>query len=200
MPRYQVAVVVALGLIVVVSIACWYQAGEIVYCEKMTSDFGMAQDGSVSLEPDEVLGCALGDYLIYIPTSDSKRQQSLMVLTRDMEPQPIFFFAGRGHSIWEDGRPVVSLDDRDEDGKFDSLSYSIYYEGFRDMLEVIDSDLDGQADFKFTTGPDKRYWKWYEARWHEVRIFTAPEPQQILIDGKWIPYDVVDGKLVLLEH
>ena len=142
--------------------------------------------------------CKIGSYYVTAPESGS----SPALFIRN-EQEVIATIAKNGNvHIFEDGRPLVDLYDRDDDGSFDWLSYEIYRDGDDGSLIVVDNNLDGQADHKYEkgTGDGRKGWLWFDGSWRPQKWFNAPEPNRILVDGVWRRHERgVEGELVLLD-
>ena len=106
-----------------------------------------------------------------------------------------------GISLFEDDRPLLHLDDKDNDGSYDWLNYDVYNTGSSDYISVLDGDLDGQADSRteHIKGEKPRAWLWFEGAWRPIKWLDAPNPNQILVDGVWRRYERVDGVLALMD-
>jgi len=152
----------------------------------------VTEDGSVKWSR-QVLGCKMGPYLVYVPISNNKAERpNIMVLRGTTEG--VLYVMGTSYSIWEDNRPVVTVDDNDNDGSFDSLTYSIYYEGFADELQIVDQNLDGQPDYRarFRAGEDVAMWLWVEDGWYE----KVKGGRLVLVNGVETPYERSNGHFV----
>lgn len=85
--------------------------------------------------------------------------------------------------------PRVSLSDFDGDGIYDRLLYSVFDEEGNVMVNVMDFDLDGQADFKLKQKGDKtESFAWIEARWRLIEKKNGA-PGAVSDEGKWKPIE-----------
>jgi hypothetical protein len=135
----------------------------------------------------------MGPYIVFVPISnDTEEQPNIMVLRGTNDA--VLYIMGSSRCLWEDMRPIVCVEDQDNDGAVDQLYYSIYKDGFADELQVVDQDFDGQADsrFRIRTGEDVVIWLWVEDGWYE----KVKGGRLVLVNGAETPYRLSNGKYV----
>jgi hypothetical protein len=89
----------------------------------------------------------------------------------------------------------LSLSDSNGDGVYDKLSYSAIDHSASTVTDVIDFDLNGQADFKIIKSGDKvDSYAWFKNEWHAVS--KNNKKNGITINGKWFQIELSDGKWV----
>ena len=146
---------------------------------------------------DRVQACRIGSYFVY--ASEGATTPHLFI--RSDEGPVAWIDRNVGISLFEDDRPLLHLDDKDNDGSYDWLNYDVYNTGSSDYISVLDGDLDGQADSRteHIKGEKPRAWLWFEGAWRPIKWLDAPNPNQILVDGVWRRYERVDGVLALMD-
>ena len=116
----------------------------------------------------------------------------------DNTGKPVFFVMGSHQTVWGDRSPVVSVEDRDDDGSFDFLNYYASVAGTTDSIEIMDRDLDGQPDIRVRYSSDGSHltWLWVENGWYEI----GQGQSVVLVDGVETPYEVSNGKFLFVER
>lgn len=149
---------------------------------------------------DKMRVCEIGAYYVYAP--DNPDTPFLLVRNKNQEKNVAWIDAGGGISLFDQDRPFLLLDDKDEDGKFDWLDYEVQLDDSSGSMDVIDDNLDGQADsrFKRVAGEKTVGWLWFEGSWRPIQWLNSPEPNRILVNDEWRRYEIVDGELTLLAE
>ncbi len=148
---------------------------------------------------DKMRVCEIGSYYVYAP--DDPNTPFLFVRNRNKEANVAWIDQGGGISLFMQDRPFLLLDDKDKDGKFDWLDYEVQLNDSSGSMSVIDRNLDGQADsrFKRIAGERAGAWLWFDGAWRPIQWLNSPEPNRILVDGRWSRYEVVKGELILID-
>jgi hypothetical protein len=94
----------------------------------------------------------------------------------------------------ESRQPLLSVGDRDGDGRIDLLTYSVYAAGGEYVLEVIDYEADGQADMRIHF-KDNFFEIWHAGQWR--RVEKRGEQRSILVDGKVVQLRRGDNRWIV---
>ncbi len=116
----------------------------------------------------DAMVCSIGNYQFATPADGST--DAYMVLREDSGE--VYRSDASSISIMENFDLILSIDDTDNDGVSDRMSYdNRRYDGDR-RLSVIDFNIDGQPDLRTLELPDgsKRHDVWAENTWHHVNF------------------------------
>ena len=91
-------------------------------------------------------------------------------------------------------KPMLSVGDRDGDGRIDMLTYTVFDQDGEQVMDVIDYEADGQADIRHHFG--KGYYDiWYGDRWYATE--SQDGRRGIVVDGEFRVIAVVDNRPVV---
>ena len=120
--------------------------------------------------------CQVGRYVVMVPANSP---EPTIVLSRDGHPVVwvqrgfgVSLFQRVGHSVALEH--ILNLQDFNEDGVYDRLSYMTYDASGRPFTEFIDLNLDGEPDLK---------------------VLQAEKSWFARIDGRWMPLE--NGKVLM---
>ena len=144
----------------------------------------------------QVYECEIGPYVIYVPVSRAEGDERNIVVLHGTD-DPVLYVLGSRNTLWGEGRPIVSIDDQDDDGSFDFLTYFVRRKGSPDELEVMDRNLDGQPDARVEhrAGEGHLMWLWVENGWYE----KVNGKRLVLVNEIETPYESSDGTFVFGE-
>jgi hypothetical protein len=92
------------------------------------------------------------------------------------------------------GTPMLSVGDRDGDGRIDVLTYGVVDEHGKSVLDVIDYEADGQADVRMN------FREGFFEIWHMDRWYRAEERdgrRGIVVDGEFREVRGIDNRLTV---
>ena len=90
--------------------------------------------------------------------------------------------------------PMVVAVDRDADGRIDYLEYYVLDEDGEGVMNVIDYEADGQADFRLN------YREHYNEIWHQDRWYRVENREGtrgIVVEDEFREVDVVDNRPIV---
>jgi hypothetical protein len=125
--------------------------------------------------------CQVGRYVIAVPADDT---EPTVVLSRDGHPV-LWVQRGIGVSIFERAgesaavKQILNLQDYNQDGVYDRLSYVTFDANGRPVTEFLDLNLDGEPDLKVLQG-EKTWFARIDGRWMPVE-----NGKVLMEDGKW---------------
>ena len=92
------------------------------------------------------------------------------------------------------GTPMLSVGDKNGDGRIDVLSYSVVGEDGQTIREVVDYDADGQANLRIHF--DEGYAEiWHLDRWN--RIEERNGQRGIVFDGEFKEVENIENRLLV---
>jgi len=94
----------------------------------------------------------------------------------------------------ETGTPMLSVNDRDGDGRIDVLTYAVLDEGGERVLDVIDYEADGQADVRLNF-KEAVFEIWHQERWR--RVDERDGRRYIVVDGTEVPVETRDNRWIV---
>ena len=92
------------------------QCQELSLAENAKEEFGVEEWPADW--PDRSVSCSIGEYVVVTPIGESDVDH--VMLLRD--GKPLFYSEGGVESIFENGRPVLSVTDSDNNGTFDRVN------------------------------------------------------------------------------
>ena len=159
---------------------------------------------------DDIIVCEVGAYRI-VAAREGKTDSFLVYRSTDDDSSPIrdavfSVYAGAGHdldailrseeaaerrvdyTLWQDGKPVVTATDTNDDRIFDKIKYEVLIDGYRDYLTVVDRNYDGSADYKWEwKDGENTMWVWVQGAWRHVHQDASGHT--IRIDGESHRYE-----------
>lgn len=97
--------------------------------------------------------------------------------------RPMSTGGGVGIFHRETGTPMVSISDRNGDGRIDILTYAVLDESGQAILDVVDYEADGQPDVRINFR-DHHFEIWHVDRWY--RAETRDGRRGIVVDGEFV--------------
>lgn len=97
--------------------------------------------------------------------------------------RPMSTGGGVGIFHRETGTPMVSISDRNGDGRIDILTYAVLDENGQAVLDVVDYEADGQPDMRINFR-DHYFEIWHVDRWY--RAETRDGRRGIVVDSEFV--------------
>ena len=97
--------------------------------------------------------------------------------------RPMSTGGGVGIFHRETGTPMVSISDRNGDGRIDILTYAVLDENGQAVLDVVDYEADGQPDMRINFS-DHYFEIWHVDRWY--RAETRDGRRGIVVDSEFV--------------
>lgn len=92
------------------------------------------------------------------------------------------------------GWPMLSVGDRDGDGRIDILEYEVLDEQGAPVMSVVDYEADGQPDMRIHS--KEHFWEiWHVDRWY--RVERRVDHPGIVVDGKFVELEKRDNRWVV---
>lgn len=129
----------------------------------------------LAVAPDwvkDALVCVLGKYRIAVPGNGSS--STIFVWT---DHGPLLMLDKKSGLSYQGVGPdrvsseiFLNVQDRDDDGYFDQLSYSVLDSSGKAIFNVIDWDMDGQPDTRVPLNDNGKSQIWVEGAWYDLHI------------------------------
>ena len=94
----------------------------------------------------------------------------------------------------ETGTPMVSVADRNGDGRIDILTYAVLDENGRAVLDVVDYEADGQPDMRVSFS-DRYFEIWHVDRWYRTEVRDGR--RGIVVEGEFVPLSRGDNRWIV---
>jgi len=103
---------------------------------------------------------------------------------------------GGGVGIYhrETGTPMLSVGDRDGDGRLDILTYAVLDENGNAILNVVDYEADGQPDMRINF-KDRYFEIWHIDRWYRTEVRDGR--RGIVVDSEFVELHKADNRWVV---
>lgn len=108
--------------------------------------------------------------------------------------RPMSTGGGVGIFHRDTGTPMVTVGDRNGDGRIDVLTYSVLDENGKAVLDVVDYEADGQADMRVNFR-DHYFEIWHIDRWY--RTESRDGRRGIVIDGEFVELKRGDNRWIV---
>jgi hypothetical protein len=108
--------------------------------------------------------------------------------------RPMSTGGGVGIFHRETGTPMVSIGDRDGDGRIDILTYAVLDANGQAVLDVVDYEADGQPDMRINF-KDHYFEIWHVDRWY--RAETRDGRRGIVVDGEFVELERGDNRWIV---
>ena len=108
--------------------------------------------------------------------------------------RPMSTGGGVGIFHRETGTPMVSISDRNGDGRIDILTYAVLDESGQAILDVVDYEADGQPDMRINFR-DHYFEIWHVDRWY--RAETRDGRRGIVVDSEFVELQRGDNRWVV---
>ena len=108
--------------------------------------------------------------------------------------RPMSTGGGVGIFHRETGTPMVSIGDRNGDGRIDILTYAVLDENGKAVLDVVDYEADGQPDMRIDF-KDHYFEIWHIDRWYRTEVRDGR--RGIVIDGEFVELQRGDNRWVV---
>lgn len=92
------------------------------------------------------------------------------------------------------GAPMLSVGDRDGDGRLDILTYGVVDEDGNAILDVVDYEADGQPDMRIHF-MDHYFEIWHIDRWYRAELRDGR--RGIVINGEFVELQKTDNRWVV---
>ena len=102
-----------------------------------------------------------------------------------------------GVSLFQGGKPLITVSDTNQDGRYDVLSYDGVDGRTGESVTVVDVGIDGQADMKFSLSAQgiKTTWLWVQNGWYEQAARAGKSG--VLVNGAFKSVQTINGQRIL---